>query len=988
MSKTLPSLYSNLRKMLYVFFLLNSVFLYSQATVVANPTNAQINSSLNGPNLTITGGTLVGAAPAATLRSQQVVTFTNGIAGAGLGLESGAYFSTGEAPFELNNQNLTPRRSRNPAGATLLSDDDLKVIDATATRDLVSYSFTITLGPAVSGLKIGYQFGSEEFPDYVGTRFNDVFGFFVSGPGITGVVNMARLPNGKATSINTVNSGIPGVQSAPPLSSSYDGTQSALYINNGHTTTMAVSGDKYIQNPNTQPGPFPVYVVFNGLTKLINRTITGLTPGGTYTFKVVIADAGDPGLDSGVFIDMMEGMINTDLAVTNTVSSMSPQIGCDVTFTLTASNAGPGNATNTKVTDLLPSGYTFVSATPSAGTYNSVTGVWDVGLLNIGAVPTLQIVATVNPSGVYLNTATIASGDIVDINATNDSSSVTPVPTVAIVATNTTSTAPICENTAKALTATPAGGTWSVLSGGGTILGTTYTPADVAADTPVTIRYTVAAVGSCPATTSDVAFTVNVFAGTATNTTSTAAICENTAKALTATPAGGTWSVLSGGGTILGTTYTPADVAADTPVTIRYTVAAVGSCPATTSDVAFTVNVFAGTATNTTSTAPICENTAKALTATPAGGTWSVLSGGGTILGTTYTPADVAADTPVTIRYTVAAKGSCAATTSDVAFTVNIIPTAPTVGTITQPTCLLVTGSVVLNDLPAGDWTINPGNITGNTATTTISGLAAGTTFNYTVTLSGCTSGSVKVVINNYVCPVADSGTAPSTGGEAIPNVALNDVVNGLPATLGVSGNATIATSGVWPVGVTLNPTTGAINVAVGTIPGVYPVTYQLCDKLTPQTCATVVNTVTVTAVLNPVADSGTAPSTGGEAIPNVALNDVVNGLPATLGVSGNATIATSGVWPVGVTLNPTTGAINVAVGTIPGVYPVTYQLCDKLTPQTCATVVNTVTVTAVLNPVADSGTAPSTGGEAIPNVALNDVVNGLPATLGVSGNA
>ncbi|WP_143392546.1 DUF11 domain-containing protein, partial [Flavobacterium psychrophilum] len=685
MSKTLPSLYSNLRKMLYVFFLLNSVFLYSQATVVANPTNAQINSSLNGPNLTITGGTLVGAAPAATLRSQQVVTFTNGIAGAGLGLESGAYFSTGDAVFELSNKNSLTQSSKNPAGATPLNDDDLKVIDATATRDLVSYSFTITLGPAVSGLKIGYQFGSEEFPDYVGTRFNDVFGFFVSGPGITGVVNMARLPNGKATSINTVNSGIPGVQSAPPLSSSYDGTQSALYINNGHT--MAVSGGKYIQNENPQPGPFPVFVEFNGLTKLINRTITGLTPGATYTFKVVIADAGDETLDSGVFIDMMEGMINTDLAVTNTVSSMSPQIGCDVTFTLTASNAGPGNATNTKVTDLLPSGYTFVSATPSAGTYNSVTGVWDVGLLNIGAVPTLQIVATVNPSGVYLNTATIASGDIVDINATNNSSSVTPVPTVAIVATNTTSTAAICENTTKALTATPAGGTWSVLSGGGTILGTTYTPADVAANTPVTIRYTVAAVGSCPATTSDITFTVNVFAGTATNTTSTAAICENTAKALTATPAGGTWSVLSGGGTILGTTYTPANVAADTPVTIRYTVAANGSCAATTSDVAFTVNVFAGTATNTTSTAAICENTAKALTATPAGGTWSVLSGGGTILGTTYTPADVAADTPVTIRYTVAANGSCAATTSDVAFTVNVFAGTATNTTSTAPIC-------------------------------------------------------------------------------------------------------------------------------------------------------------------------------------------------------------------------------------------------------------------------------------------------------------
>ncbi|MFH6965350.1 hypothetical protein, partial [Flavobacterium plurextorum] len=125
---------------------------------------------------------------------------------------------------------------------------------------------------------------------------------------------------------------------------------------------------------------------------------------------------------------------------------------------------------------------------------------------------------------------------------------------------------------------------------------------DVAADTPVTVRYTVAANGSCAATTSDAIFTVNPFSGTATNTTSTAAICENTTKSLSATPAGGTWSVVSGGGTISGTTYTPADVAADTPVTIRYTVAANGSCAATTSDAIFTVNPFSGTATNTTST--------------------------------------------------------------------------------------------------------------------------------------------------------------------------------------------------------------------------------------------------------------------------------------------------------------------------------------------------------------------------------------------------
>ncbi|MDF1517628.1 MAG: hypothetical protein P1P79_06750, partial [Lutibacter sp.] len=82
--------------------------------------------------------------------------------------------------------------------------------------------------------------------------------------------------------------------------------------------------------------------------------------------------------------------------------------------------------------------------------------------------------------------------------------------------------------------------------------------------------------------------------------------------------------------------------------------------------------------------------------------------------------------------------------------TVNPLPAAPTLGTITQPTCATSTGSVVLNGLPAtGTWTINPGAITGNTTSKTISGLAAGT-FNFTVTNSnGCTSTpSSNVVIN------------------------------------------------------------------------------------------------------------------------------------------------------------------------------------------------------------------------------------------------
>jgi hypothetical protein len=79
----------------------------------------------------------------------------------------------------------------------------------------------------------------------------------------------------------------------------------------------------------------------------------------------------------------------------------------------------------------------------------------------------------------------------------------------------------------------------------------------------------------------------------------------------------------------------------------------------------------------------------------------------------------------------------------------NATPSAPIVGTITQPSCSVSTGNVVLSGLPSGNWTINPGSITGSATSKTISGLATGT-YNFTVTnASGCTSdASANVVIN------------------------------------------------------------------------------------------------------------------------------------------------------------------------------------------------------------------------------------------------
>ena len=109
----------------------------------------------------------------------------------------------------------------------------------------------------------------------------------------------------------------------------------------------------------------------------------------------------------------------------------------------------------------------------------------------------------------------------------------------------------------------------------------------------------------------------------------------------------------------------------------------------------------------------------------------------------------------------------CISGTYPISITIYALPTAPTVGTITQPTCALPTGSVVLSGLPAGNWIINPGAIAGNTASTTISGLASGT-YNYTVTsvTTGCISpASANIVINAIPTPPA----VPTTSGVTQP---------------------------------------------------------------------------------------------------------------------------------------------------------------------------------------------------------------------------
>src|SRR4051794_41698907 len=104
----------------------------------------------------------------------------------------------------------------------------------------------------------------------------------------------------------------------------------------------------------------------------------------------------------------------SDLSVSKSVSNPTPNVGDQITFTVTLFNQGPDVATGVQVTDLLPAGLTFVNAAASQGSYNNVNGVWTVGTVNSGVPQTLTITGTVVSAAVQTNTGTITAADQFD----------------------------------------------------------------------------------------------------------------------------------------------------------------------------------------------------------------------------------------------------------------------------------------------------------------------------------------------------------------------------------------------------------------------------------------------------------------------------------------------------------------------------------------------------------------------------------------------
>ncbi len=154
------------------------------------------------------------------------------------------------------------------------------------------------------------------------------------------------------------------------------------------------------------------------------------TPAGNYTVTYQICDQVNPAICDTATVTVPVSVQQADLQLTKAVSNTTPLVATNIDFTITVTNVGPDPATNVQVTDQLPSGVTYVSdsTAPSGttqGTYNVVTGLWDIGNLAVNQTETLMITVTVNISGPYTNYAEITVSDQADPDSTPNNGSTT-----------------------------------------------------------------------------------------------------------------------------------------------------------------------------------------------------------------------------------------------------------------------------------------------------------------------------------------------------------------------------------------------------------------------------------------------------------------------------------------------------------------------------------------------------------------------------------
>ena len=201
----------------------------------------------------------------------------------------------------------------------------------------------------------------------------------------------------------------------------------------GYTYVSDDGGGAY----SSSTGVWTIGNLANGASATLQITATVNASGDRKNTATVSGEQGDPKSDNNSGNAEITYEAEADLGIEKSVSPANAGPGDTVVFEIKVTNHGPNDATGVKVSDQLPSGYTYVSD-DGGGAYASSTGVWTIGNLANGARATLQITATVNASGDRKNTATVSGeqGDpksdnnSADAEITDESEPITDVPTL------------------------------------------------------------------------------------------------------------------------------------------------------------------------------------------------------------------------------------------------------------------------------------------------------------------------------------------------------------------------------------------------------------------------------------------------------------------------------------------------------------------------------------------------------------------------------
>jgi gliding motility-associated-like protein len=200
------------------------------------------------------------------------------------GFREGVLLSTGRVADAVGPNTLT--NTATAFGDLPTGDADLGLITSRDLYDRSGIEFDfVPLEPTVT---FRYVFASEEYCEYVDNVYNDIFGFFVSGPGFDGPYE------GGAENVATV----PGSRRPVSISTINHRRNQALYLDNELPNIRQSAGC----GGGAVPGPRFQQVEYDGQTVVLTVTLR-VQACATYHIRLVIADVGDADLDSAVFLE-------------------------------------------------------------------------------------------------------------------------------------------------------------------------------------------------------------------------------------------------------------------------------------------------------------------------------------------------------------------------------------------------------------------------------------------------------------------------------------------------------------------------------------------------------------------------------------------------------------------------------------------------------------------------------------------------------------